>query len=112
MADNDQPIPHSEGPKTIYRTAGDSTMVSDEVTEVGTTHRWIEWDWNLTLILFVLVFLPPLVTWWIAASWTLLSGFLGVVIGWLVGAVSTWVGYRAVTSKSIERIVKTHKSDD
>jgi hypothetical protein len=112
MADDDHPISDAEGPNSYPLTLSASLQPRGGITEVRTSHRWIEWNWNFTLVLFALLFVPPLVTWWVAQFWTPLSGFLGVVVGWIAGALGTWIGYKAVTTKTLDQITNVSTPDE
>jgi amino acid permease len=59
-------------------------------------HRAVLWNLKAAVVLVFLLAVPPPVTWLLAMLFPPLGGFLGVVVGWIVGVVATIVGYRAV----------------
>lgn len=62
-------------------------------------HTAVVWNTKAASVTAVLILLPPALTWWLAPALPLLGGFPGVVIAWVSGLLSAYIGYKAVVDR-------------
>lgn len=86
---------------SVHKKLGATLRATGQLT---TEHSHIELDinWRLAVLVLVIVFVPPLLPFWIAA----LGGFLGVCLGWALGAISFVVGYFFLTRRVTKTITR------